>query len=241
MVAYHKPEQVQRVLYELDRTNGTFRYVIVNNSSEPDVMDAVINNFKEQTGREVCVLHSKNPWFTPALNIAIREAMPVSRMFIYVCSVHTKVHHPNWLRSCLRWMRGHRRAGLAGSVVMSPGFGNRFDRCNLAFYKRRGCKFNYRKHFNKKWWRGLGTEEKYKLPHVQGGIWVMERRMISRIGLPSDEFFFSFVDVEYSFRAMSHGWHLGDIPGVWADEGRWKFSTPKGTLISHARRNAEHL
>jgi len=244
LVAYHKPDQVERTLRELDATHGKFRYIIVNNSPEPSEMQQIIAAFDKRTERPVEVLRSRSEWFTPALNEALVRAVPSSRVIFYVCSVHTRVHNPCWMRSCLRWMKANRRAGLAGALTRSTGYGNRFDRSNLSFYKRAVAaglrrRFDYREHFNRRWWKRLSADEKYNLPHVQGGVWAMDRRMIQRIGLPSENFFYSFVDVEYSFRAMSHGWRLGNIPGVWADEGRFDDPIPAGTLISHAQRHAK--
>lgn len=238
LVAYHRPDQLRRVLGELDATHGKFRYIIVNNAPNPAEMDEVLDEFKIRTARPVLTLRGESEWFTPSLNQALRMALPHSRMIFYVCSVHAKVHNPEWMRRCTTWVRRRKRVGLAGSVVCSTGYGNRFDRSNLSFYKRHGCKFDYLEHINRMWWNKLSTERKYVLPHVQGGVWVIRSSMIRRIGLPSEHFFFSFVDVEYSFRAMSHGWVLGDIPGVWADQERFKTPIPLGTLISHAKRNA---
>jgi hypothetical protein len=237
LVAHHRPDQVRRVLSELDTTAGGFRYTVVNNAPDPAEMDAAIREFR--TRRPLRVIRSESGHFTPSLNLALREAAAQSKLVFYVCSVHAKVHDVNWMRSCARWMRGRRRVGLAGSVTRSAGYGNRFDRSNLAFYKRRGRRFDYLEHVDRRWWSALTQREKYRLPHVQGGVWVIRSSMVERIGLPSENFFFSFVDVEYSFRAMSYGWELGDIPGVWADQERFKDSPPPGTLISHAKRNAD--
>jgi len=238
LVAYHRPDQLRRILGELDETAGKFRYVVVNNAPDPSSMDAVLEDFRARTSRPLRVLRSASEWFTPSLNMALREEIDRSRFVFYLCSVHAKIHNPGWMRSCLRWMRNRRRIGLAGSVVCSTGYGNRFDRSNLSFYKHRGCRFDYLEHINRRWWNGLSAEEKYSLPHAQGGVWVIRSGMVRRIGLPSEHFFFSFVDVEYSFRAMSHGWKLGNIPGVWADQERFDAPIPPGTLISHAKRHA---
>jgi len=238
LVAYHRPEQLDRVLRELDTTAAKFRYVVVNNSPNPDEMDAVLEDFRGSTRRPIRVLRSDNRWFTPSLNMALRDEVNRSRIVFYLCSVHAKVHNPGWMRSCLRWMRGKRRVGLAGSVVCSTGYGNRFDRSNLSFYKHHGCRFDYLEHINRRWWGRLSPQEKYSLPHTQGGIWVIRSSMVRKIGLPSEHFFYSFVDVEYSFRAMSYGWRLGNIPGVWADQERFDAPIPAGTLISHAQRHA---
>ena len=236
LVAHHRPDQVRRVLSELDATAGGFRYTVVNNAPDPAEMDAAIREFRTQ--RPLRVIRSESEHFTPSLNLALREAVPRSKLVFYVCSVHAKVHDVNWMRSCARWMRGRGRVGLAGSVTRSAGYGNRFDRSNLAFYKRQGRRFDYLERVDRRWWSGLTPREKYRLPHVQGGVWVIRSSMVERIGLPSENFFFSFVDVEYSFRAMSYGWELGDIPGVWADQERFEIPVPPRTLISHAKRNA---
>jgi GT2 family glycosyltransferase len=229
---------VYRVLNELNTTQGKFRYIVVNNSPDRAEMDKVLNVFKGKTTREVIVAHSESEWFTPALNQALRIALPHSRWVFYVCSVHTRVHDPRWMKTCLSWVRSRKRIGLAGSVVCSKGYGNRFDRSNLSFYKRHGRHFDYLEHINRRWWRKLSPNEKYSLPHVQGGVWLLRSSMIKRIGFPSENFFYSFVDVEYSFRTMSFGWQLGNIPGVWADQERFTEPIPSNTLISHAKRNA---
>ena len=238
LVAYHRPDQLRRVLNELDATRGNFRYIVVNNSPDPVEMDEVLKEFKAKSARPMVTLRSESEWFTPSLNQALRVALPHSRMIFYVCSVHAKIHNPEWMRHCVTWVRHRKRVGLAGSVVCSTGYGNRFDRSNLSFYKRHGCKFDYLERINRRWWNKLSTERKYTLPHVQGGVWVIRSSMLRHIGLPSENFFFSFVDVEYSFRAMSHGWTLGDIPGVWVDQEKFTHSIPSGTLISHAKRHA---
>ena len=239
LVAYHKPEQIRRVLGELDATSGVdFRYVIVNNSPDSAV-DRVLDEFRGRTSREVVLTRSKHNWFTPAFNEGLAPVLHDVPFTFYVCSVHAAVHHPRWMLRCMRWMREHPKAGIGGSVIRAAGYGNRFDRCNLGFYKRQGLKFDYTARINKRWWSSLTDRQKYNLSHVQGGIWVLRRSMVKRIGLLSPDFFFSFVDVEYSFRAMSYGWQLGRIPGIWADEQRFDAPTPLGTLVSHARRNAE--
>jgi hypothetical protein len=232
LVAHHKPDQVARVLSELDSTLGDFVYIVVNNSPDREGMSRVVDEFKATTAREVRHLRCDSPWLTPAMNFGLSEAFGISRFAVYLCSVHTHVHDSRWLRSGLRWMKDNRRIGIAGTVLR-VSHGPRFDKHNFEFYVHRNSHFDYLGRINKRWWRRLGVRQKRRLQHVQGGIWFLNEKMVRNIGMPSDDFYFSYVDVEYSFRALSFGYTLGNMPFVWSDEGDQHRIAPKGTMISH--------
>ena len=230
IVAYYKHQRLRRLLRELEATRGEFRCVIVRNSRGVGIRRAV-DDFAGASAHEVDVIDTDTR-FTPALNAGLRRALPGSETVFYMCSVHAKVHDPSWLEHCAGWMRSNPGSGLGGCVQGTGRLGAHFgNRHGIWMYTRSGDMFDHLEHIDKGWW---AKADKRRLDHVQGGFWAISPRMVADIGLPFERFYHGFVDVEYSYRAMSRGWALGDIPGVVASEGPDP-SHPPGTLVSHDR------
>jgi len=230
LVAYYKHQRLRRILRELDATPGEFRYVLVRNAAGAGIRGAV-DRFASETDRRVDIVESDTR-FTPALNAGLRAALPGSDMVFYVCSVHTKVHCLSWMGRCLAWMADHPEAGLGGCVQGTGRLGAHFGNDHgIWMYTRSGDRFDHLKHIDKAWW---ARANKRRLDHVQGGFWAIRPAMVEDIGLLYERFYHGFVDVEYSYRAMSRGWALGRIPGIAATEG-FAPEHPPGTVLSHDR------
>jgi hypothetical protein len=61
---------------------------------------------------------------------------------------------------------------------------------------------------------GLGRD---RLRHVQGGAWIARRSVFERYGLfAEDDYPHGGMDVEFSYRLLSHGEELGHCPAITA-------------------------
>ncbi len=134
-------------------------------------------------------------------NVALMEALRRQETK-YIVNIDTDalITGPGWLGRGIEFMEQHPDVGLAGDV-WPPGW--KLKNRLLRFVKN-------------DWLSNLSDEEKEKIPHVQGGFWIIRRQMIDEIGLYDESFVHDFMDIEYSIRALSYGWRLGQLEFVWS-------------------------
>ncbi|MHC4251287.1 MAG: glycosyltransferase [Planctomycetota bacterium] len=139
-------------------------------------------------------------------------------------------HH--WLRDTIRYMDSNPDVGIAGDVWDAPA-GITGD------FKRGGHDTSL---FNHDWW--VAIQPGQSLPHVQGGYMAICRRMVDAIG-PFNPAFTAdrviYVDVELSWRALSHGWQLGSLSFVLSGDGHNRRVDPSlKCRIYHPVKELEH-
>lgn len=113
---------------------------------------------------------------------------------IYLCAPHALVLQEGWDTALVRFMDEHPELSLAGDAWVPP-YLPESDRYAAG------------------WDPTFVARE--ELLHVQGGAWIARRALFDRVGLfAADRYPQGGMDVELSFRLLSHGEKLGAHPAV---------------------------
>ena len=123
-----------------------------------------------------------------------------SEYAIYVCGKEGFALRHNWERELVELMDANPDTGLAGTLGYSPNYLTGSDYKNIpVFSEFRNQQFAFE-----------NPDRVFK--HVQGGLFIIRRRMFEEIGGFSQAVPHNHTDVEYSFYVESCGWKLG--PGA---------------------------
>jgi glycosyltransferase involved in cell wall biosynthesis len=183
-------------------TSLPYRLIICDNQSESDVIEYLtqLNNQFEQV---TVIFNQSNDMVGPGTNLALEEGS--SDYAIYVCGKEGFTFKHGWEIPLVKYMNQNPKVGQAGTLGYSPSYlyGKDYPGGISLFDKFRNQEF-----------ASLNPEQVFK--HVQGGFFIMRRKMYEEIGGFSYEVPHSYTDVEYSFYVESCGWELGQIPEMMA-------------------------
>ncbi|MBN2493226.1 MAG: glycosyltransferase [Deltaproteobacteria bacterium] len=201
IVAYENLPELQEVIRRVYAYTGMpFHLIVVDNHSGAEVV-AYLRELESRLGNMTFLPLDRNVMVGPAINMAIRRGS--SPYCIYLCAKEGFVMQSNWDQRMVDFMEQHPEVGLAGHRVYSPSYydGAGYENRHPLFEKFR------RKDFARDNPARLFT-------HVQGGLFILRRKMFEEIGGFSEQVPHTGTDVEYSYYAESCGWELGDIPGI---------------------------
>jgi glycosyltransferase involved in cell wall biosynthesis len=192
--------EVVRRLYKY--TMLPFHLVICDNDSRGDVV-AWLNQLYAERDNVTVVLNRANSLVGPGTNIGLANSR--SEFAVYVCGKEGFVLNYGWEKPLLQYMREHPDVGLAGTLCYSPSYlyGRQYPEQIPLFAQFRNPQF-------------AAENPDRKFGHVQGGFFVMRRKMIDEIGGFSEAVPHNYTDVEFSYYAESRGWKLGAAPRMLA-------------------------
>jgi GT2 family glycosyltransferase len=200
LVVRDRPAELAAVVERLERfTTSPWRLIIVDNASAPATRAAIDRLTRERPG-SVAVLSGANRFCCHATNLAL--SIGRAPFTAYFCSREAFPMHPGWDEVCLGFMDRHPDVGLAGTRVVVPRYQTGADLQRMDFFPSfRRPEF-------------ARDNPRREMAHIQGGFWIVRRRMLDAIGYFNERLYHNYMDVEYGYYAESLGWQLGDIPEV---------------------------
>ncbi|MEM1342979.1 MAG: glycosyltransferase [Pseudomonadota bacterium] len=207
MVAYNTPkyEDSAETFEILDRlmshTATPFTLTIVDNGSEPEFR-AGLTAFAEAHDNVRLILKRANVLCGPASNAAM--ALGDANWALYVCSKEGFVTRHGWERALVRHTRAHPEQAMAGYLTHMPRFVlGRELLGHPEFEKFRNPEFAH-------------DNPDHVFRHVQGGTFILSRRVVAEVGGFSKRLPQGGMDVEYSYFLESAGQKIGVIDGVYS-------------------------
>ena len=196
------PELKEVIRRLLKYTSLPSRLIICDNNSKSDVKD-YLTNLNKSFKRVTIIFNPENSMVGPGTNIALKQS--TSDYAIYVCGKEGFVFNYGWEQPLIKFMEENDKVGLAGSLGYSPSYLKGKD------YAKGISEFP---RFRNKDFAAQNPERIFK--HVQGGFFILRKKMYAEIGGFNDLVPHNYTDVEYSYYVESCDWKLGHIPQMLA-------------------------
>lgn len=192
-------------LYEVTQrlmanTSLPHHLIICDNGSRPATL-AYLIELQAQFENVTLIINRDNAFVGPGTNICLEHGK--SDYAIYVCGKEGMTTATGWEIPLVHYMNANPRVGQAGTLCYSPTYlhGRDYPTGVALFDKFRNQDF-------------ARQNPDRSFSHVQGGFFVLRRRMIDEIGGFSDDVPHGYTDVEFSYHVESRGWELGQLLGM---------------------------
>ena len=198
LITYNYWKETYELLHCLKKytPDDLYKLVIVDNNSS----DGTFDNLSQCTDlfpkKYELYKNAKNVMLSPALNFAFTKSE--GNLWIYLCARGCVIRGHRWLEDAIDAFEKHPSWGMAGDVWPPGRLG---WETTSKYYKHPILKGS-------------------KTLHVQGGMAFHRRDMVEKIGMYSEKYPFGATDIEYSNRAMTWGWDLGQLPYVKSTSGQ---------------------
>jgi hypothetical protein len=202
IVSWNNVAELREVVRRLMKFTGMpYRLIINDNLSDQPVID-FLQELEAGHEQVTVIWQQQNLYVGPGTNQAIEAGE--SEYVIYVCGKEGFALQHNWERQLLEYMDANREVGLAGTMGYSPSY-------------LTGAAYSQIPHFSLFRNKGFAiSNPEREFRHVQGGLFILRRKMYEEIGGFSEALPHNFTDVEYSYYVESCGWKLGQVPGMLA-------------------------
>ncbi|MEQ8857247.1 MAG: glycosyltransferase [Pseudomonadales bacterium] len=189
-------EIVRRIL---SHTTTQFTLTVVDNASDQDFWDGLVELCRGRS--DVRLLRQRrNLLCGPATNVALRAGR--EEYLIYVCSKEGFVKDHGWERSLLSYMRSNPEVPMAGHLSVLPRFAY-------------GRELPEHPDFSRFRGGAYALENPDRLfRHVQGGVFIADRKALQSVGGYNDLVPQANMDVEMSYWMEANGYRLGEIAEV---------------------------
>lgn len=181
-------------------TTTPFRVTVVDNGSD-QIFREYLMEIQSQNEIVSVIFQDNNLFVGPATNIGITAVD--STYAIYLCGKEGWILDYGWEVAMIDYMESNRAVGIAGTLGYSPSYlyGADFKNGVRLFTDFRNQSF-------------AEANPTREFRHVQGGLFILRRKMFDQIGGFSNEVPHDYTDVEYSFYVESCGWKLGEIDRI---------------------------
>lgn len=182
-------------------TRTPFHLTVCDNASKDDVVQFLCA--LQCAYDNVSVVYRRmNSFVGPGTNAAIAQGR--APYVIYLCGKEGFVLAEGWETGLISYMDAHPTVGVGGTLCYSPSY-------------LTGALYPSIREFPRFREQAFAAENPDRLfHHVQGGLFIMRRRMLDEIGGFSDAVPHAYTDVEFSYYAEAKGWQLGQVPGMLA-------------------------
>ena len=201
LIAYHdKAPEVSEVIERIYHyTSAPFKLTIIDNKSEGRIGDYLLGLRKKRSNITL-VRNGRNMYACYATNQGLR--LSNAPYIFYFCAHECFIMDSGWEEDCIRFMEDNPEIGLAGHLVQSPVYPTGAKYLEQSWFK----------HFRNPDFAKNNLERQFH--HVQGGFFVLRKKMFGEIGGFNESIVHAAMDIEYSYYVESTGWKLGDIPSV---------------------------
>ncbi len=201
LITYHeKIPEVSEVIERIYHYTATpFNLIIVDNKSSPRMMHRLWALRKNHSNITL-VRNAKNKYACYATNQGL--SLSHSPYVFYICSHECFIMDRGWETDCIEFMEQNPRVGIAGHRLQSPVYPTGAKYIEQEWFQR------FR---NPEFARNNPEREFF---HVQGGFFVLRKKMYDEIGGFNEYIVHAAMDIEYSYYAESMGWQLGDVPSA---------------------------
>ncbi|NUB46525.1 glycosyltransferase [Fertoebacter nigrum] len=203
IVSWNNLNQTREVIRRLyANTALPFHLIVCDNGSDAPALAHLLSVYGDH-GNMTLILNRANAFVGPGTNLCMAQG--TSDYMIYVCGKEGMTTAHGWEKPFVAHMDANPQVGQAGTLCYSPSYmtGRDYPAGVRLFAKFRNPGF------------ATGNPDR-PFRHVQGGFFVIRRAMVDAIGGFSDAVPHDYTDVEFSYHAESHGWALGEVPGLMA-------------------------
>ena len=186
----------------LKYTSLPFRLIVCDNDSK-EAVKKYLKKLEASRDEVTVIFNDTNALVGPGTNLALENSD--SDYAVYVCGKEGFVFDYGWEKNLVNYMEHNPKVGQAGTLGYSPSYlyGKDYP-SGIAEFK------NFRN-------KNFAIENPNRMfKHVQGGFFIMRRKMYNEIGGFSIDVPHNYTDVEYSYYVESCSWELGNIPGMLA-------------------------
>lgn len=194
------PELAEVTRRLIANTSLPYHLIICDNGSRSATLAHLVN-LQAENDRVTLVLNRDNALVGPGTNICLEQGR--SDYAIYVCGKEGMTLRKGWELPLVHFMNANPRVGQGGTLCYSPTYLRGAD------YPVRIPSFE---RFRNRDFARRNPDRVFS--HVQGGFFILRRRMIDQVGGFSTVVPHDHTDVEFSFFVESSGWHLGEPPGL---------------------------
>lgn len=201
IVSWNNLPQTSEVIRRLYRNTALpFHLIICDNGSDAPALAHLLQVYADHDNVTL-VLNRDNAFVGPGTNICLAHGQ--SDYAIYVCGKEGMTTQHGWEKLLINYMNAHPDIGLGGTLCYSPSYltGRDYPSGQKLWENFRNKDF------------ALDNPDRI-FSHVQGGFFVLRRRMIEQIGGFSNDVPHGSTDVEFSYYVESTGWKLGEVPGM---------------------------
>ncbi|MDP9141523.1 MAG: glycosyltransferase, partial [Pseudomonadota bacterium] len=191
--------EVVRRIFAYTRT--PFHLTICDNASADEVV-RFLCALQCAHDNVTVVYRRQNSFVGPGTNAAVAQGL--APYVIYLCGKEGFVLAEGWETELVSYMDQHPQVGVGGTLCYSPSYMTGADYPSIREFPR----------FREPEFAATNTSRMFH--HVQGGLFIMRRRMLDEIGGFSDAVPHAYTDVEFSYYVEAKGWQLGQIPGMLA-------------------------
>lgn len=201
VVSWNNLPELSEVVRRLQaNTTLPWHLVICDNGSKADVTAWLSAAYSAYPNLSV-VLNRDNVFVGPGTNIGLEVGD--SDYAVYVCGKEGFTFEQGWERPLVDYMERHPEVGQAGTLAYSPSylFGRDYPAGVREYPGFRHHDF-------------VAANPDRRFGHVQGGFFILRRRMVEAAGGFSQVVPHDYTDVEFSLHAEASGWRLGQAPGI---------------------------
>jgi len=178
--------------------------VLVDNGSTDGSVAAV----KEASECVDVVLNEDNLGFAAGVNAGLEHVLSSGSEYILVLNNDTVATDPEFLKTLVRFARGHPDAGPISPKVTYYGSGKIWFAGG-----RLSCLTGFARHIGKGSPENAVTGVPRRMEYVSGCCMLLSRRFLSTVGLFDPEYFFYYEDVDLCFRGARAGFSSFLVPG----------------------------
>lgn len=203
IVSWNNLVQLSEIIRRLYKfTSLPFHLIVCDNGSDRETLSHLLSVYGAHDNFTL-VLNRENAYVGPGTNICLDQGR--SDYAIYVCGKEGMTTNYGWEKTFVSYMNANPDVGQAGTLCYSPSYlhGRDYPVAQELFGKFRNPNF-------------AKDNPDREFSHVQGGFFILRRKMIDQIGGFSDAVPHSSTDVEFSYYVESCGWKLGEVPGLMA-------------------------
>jgi glycosyltransferase involved in cell wall biosynthesis len=200
LVSYNNLNELKFVINRIYRfTTCYFNLIIVDNDSSLETKE-YLRELEKKTSNVKIELLEENILCGPASNIAL--SLSTSDYAIYLCSKEGFVMNYDWEWEMINFMDTNEKVGIAGHKNISPSFDTYERLADIDVFA------NFR---NQDF---IKDRLDKTFSFLQGGIYIIRKKMYDEIGGFNDLTPHNHMDVEYSYYAESKGWDVAKIDDI---------------------------
>lgn len=196
VLSHGSPDEAMLAVRSLQGSSHPVQIIVVENGSRPETRDALA-----ALGPDVTVIQTgRNLGFSAGMNVGIRAAIDGGATHVFL--VNSDMIVPADCLGHLLAALATTGAGIVGPVILSRSFPDRVGTLGISYRPATGRM----KHESLDApVRSLDVLETAAVDAICGCAMLVTREVIDTIGLLDEEYFFSFEDLDWCFRARRFG------------------------------------
>jgi len=203
---------------EIGQVPGSTRIAVCENGSGSDAVERLRRAIEENKWTSFVDLTAVHPnrGFTGGNNVVIRPALESVDPPEYILLLNADTIVQEYaLGALVKFMDGQPRAGIAGSMLLSPDGvvqASPFRFPGIASELDRGLRLGIVSRLLAPWRTVLKTKGTCPVGWVSGASMILRRTMVEQVGLLDEGLYTYFDDIDICWRARRAGWETWYVP-----------------------------